>query len=115
MILSQIELITRLGEIITRGERHQDYDKVVELASLYRKLLTGEGMDTLMRRFDRREDEAMFKQRMRITQHITKTVSLNVKDVYHKIPRSNSVQRVIAYENNDNDKLLALNRKLRKF
>lgn len=115
MILSQIELITRLGEIITRGERHQDYDKVVELAKLYRKLLTGEGMDTLMRRFDRREDEAMFKQRMRITQHITKTVSLNVKDVYHKIPRSNSVQRVIAYENNDNDKLLALNRKLRKF
>jgi hypothetical protein len=57
----------------------------------------------------------MFAQRLRITQHITKTVSENVKDVYHKIPRSNSVQRFVGYEDNDNDKQSNLNTKLRNF
>lgn len=108
-------LINKLGEIITRGEKHRDYERTVELAELYRKMLTGEGMDTLMRRFDRREDDELFEQRKRITQHITKTVSQNVKDVYHKIPRSNSVQRFIGYEDNNVQKLKEINLKLSKF
>jgi len=72
-------------------------------------------MDSLMRKFDKREDNELFEQRKRITQHITKTVSQNIMDVYHKIPRSNSVQRVIAYQDNDTKKLKAINGKLRKF
>jgi hypothetical protein len=112
---SYLELIERLGLIISRKERHRDYERVVEKAELYRKLMTGENMDSLMRRFDKREDDELFAQRKRITQHITKTVSQNVKDVYHKIPRSNSVQRVIAYSNNDADKLAEINDKLGKF
>jgi len=115
MIYSESDMIIRLGEIITRKERHQDYERVVAKAELYRKLLTGEDMDSLMRQFDRREDDEMFAQRKRITQHITKTVSQNIMDVYHKIPRSNSVQRIIAYVNNDTDKLNLINEKLRKF
>ena len=109
------ELVVRLGEVISRSEYHQDYRRVVANAELYSKLLTGENMDSLMRQFDRREDAEMFEQRKRITQHITKTVSQNIMDVYHKIPRSNSVQRVISYANNDTDKLKAINGKLRKF
>lgn len=115
MILSEVDLIQRLGEIISRNERHPNYVRTVNLAILYRQLLTGENMDSLMRRFDQRESVELFEQRKRITQHITKTVSLNVKDVYHKIPRSNSVQRVIAYDDNNVDKLKQLNDKLSKF
>lgn len=110
-----LEMLQRLGDVIIRGERHPDYRRTVEKASLYRKLMTGEHMESLMRRFERREDEALFKQRMEITQHITKTVSQNVEDVFHKIPRSNSVQRVIAYESNDTEKLRQLNGTLDKF
>lgn len=115
MTSSKSEIVNRLGEIIARSERHQDYDRVVAKAVLYRKLLTGEDMDSLMRQFDRREDAEMFEQRKRITQHITKTVSQNIMDVYHKIPRSNSVQRIVAYTNNDTDKLKLINEKLKKF
>lgn len=109
------ELINRLGEIIARDERHQDYDRVVANADTYRKLLTGEDMDSLMRKFDLRESEDMFAQRKRITQHITKTVSQNVKDVYHKIPRSNSVQRFVGYADNNIERQKLLNDTLRKF
>ncbi|MFA6358879.1 MAG: hypothetical protein WCY09_09515, partial [Candidatus Omnitrophota bacterium] len=99
----------------SRDERHQDYTKVVENASLYRKLLTGENMDTLMHQFNMRESKELFDQRVAITQHITKTVSQNVKDVYHKIPRSNSVQRFVGYEDNDIERQKKLNDKLRTF
>ncbi len=109
------QMIERLGLVISRDEKHVDYERVCEKSTLYRKLMTGEDMDDLMRQFDRREDATAFDQRKRITQHITKTVSQNVKDVYHKIPRSNSVQRVIAYENNDSKKLIEFNGKLQKF
>ena len=68
-----------------------------------------------MRRFDRREDDDLFEQRKRITQHITKTVSQNVADVFYKIPRSNSVQRFIGYQNNDIVRLNQINTKLSKF
>lgn len=112
---SSNEMIERLGEIISRKETHQDYKKVVEKADLYRKLLTGENMDSLMRKFDLRESDELFEQRKAITQHITKTVAQNVIDVYHKIPRSNSVQRFIGYEDNDVEKLSAINNKLRHF
>lgn len=110
-----MSLLNTLGQIISRDERHRDYKRVCDLAALYRQLLTGENMDSLMRRFDRREDDELFEQRKRITQHITKTVSQNVKDVYHKIPRSNSVQRFIGYSDNNVDRLHEINGKLDKF
>ena len=109
------ELIIRLGQILVRGERHPDYARTVQHADLYRKIMTGENMESLMRRFDRREDEELFNQRVRITQHITKTVAQNVETVFHKIPRSNSIQKMIAYSNNDADKLRRLNDILSKF
>lgn len=111
------EIKSRLGEIIVRDERHRDYQTVCDHATLYRKLLTGEDMDSLMQQFVMRESTELFKQRIRITQHITKTVSQNVMDVYRKIPRSNSVQRFIGYtaSADDNEKLKELNKKLEGF
>lgn len=109
------EMMQQLAEIIANDQRHRDYAEVVENAELYRKLLTGKDMDSLMRKFDKREDDSLFEQRKRITQHITKTVSQNVIDVYKKIPRSNSVQRFIGYTDNDSEKLRELNNKLDTF
>ncbi len=112
---SQQYLVNRLAEIIRRGEKHVDYKRVNELSTLYNQLITGEEMDSLLFQFTPRESKEMFAQRMRITQHITKTVSQNVMDIFYKVPRSNSVQRVVAYKGNDITRLNELNSKLNEF
>lgn len=109
------ELILRLAQCIKREERHEYYERTVLLSDKYRKIVTGEDMDSLMIQFAPRETKEMFDQRKRITKHITKTVAQNVMDIFYKIPRSNSVQRNISYSDNNNDKLKAFNEKLSVF
>ncbi len=109
------QLIERLAQVIKRDERHPDYARVNELRELYTKLVTGENMDSLMLQFTPRETKEMFEQRKRITQHITKTVSQNVIDIFYKIPRSNSVQRNVSYSDNDTIKLKEFNSRLNEF
>lgn len=109
------EMIIRLAEIIRRDERHKDYKRVCDLSKLYTQLVTGEDMDELLHQFTPRESLEMFEQRKRLTQHITKTVSQNVMDIFYKVPRSNSVQRNIGYKDNDTARLKALNGLLLEF
>jgi hypothetical protein len=108
-------LLKQLSNTIRRNEEHQDYKRVNELAKLYNQLVTGEEMGSLLHQFTPRESREMFEQRMRITQHITKTVSQNVIDIYFKVPRSNSVSRVVTYADNNIDKLNEFNSKLNEF
>ena len=109
------DLVIRLSQAIRRKETHRDYEYVNELATLYLKLITGENMESLMQQFTPRESEDLFKQRCRITQHITKTISQNIMDIFFKIPRSNSVQRNISYTDSNTDKLKELNGILNEF
>jgi len=109
------ELIIRLAEIIRRDEKHKDYARVCALSKLYTQLVTGEDMDELLHQFTPRESLVMFEQRKRLTQHITKTVSQNVMDIFYKVPRSNSVQRNIGYKDNDTARLKELNGLLLEF
>jgi len=113
--MTSLDLINRLGEIIRRKERHRDYERVNKLKKLYTQLITGEDMDELLQQFTPRESVEMFQQRVRITQHMTKTVSQNVMDIFYKVPRSNSVQRSIAYKDNDVTRLHELNALLLEF
>ena len=87
----------KLIQIIKKQTRHQDYDRVVKLAQTYKKLYTGEDMDSLMRQFNRREADDAFTQRKLITQHITKSVFQNLIKPAYKVPRSNGVQRILMY------------------
>lgn len=112
---SQQYLVNRLAEIIRRSERHPDYKRVGDLSKLYSQLITGEDMGSLLFQFTPRESKEMFEQRMRITQHVTKTVSQNVMDIFYKVPRSNSVQRVVAYKDNNIKRLDEFNSKLNEF
>jgi len=52
----------------------------------------------------RRESEKEFNQRMRITQHITKTVFQNLIKPSYKIPRSNGALRILEYTNDTESK-----------
>lgn len=59
---------------IISKSKHQDYDRTCELSRKYRALMTGEDLDYLMRQFNRRESDAEFEQRKRITKHITPSI-----------------------------------------
>ena len=76
---------------------HKWYKRVTGLRSLYRKLITGEDMDSLMQQFNQRETRQMFEQRKRITKHITKTVAKGLIKPQYKVPRSNGVIRILEY------------------
>lgn len=91
-----------LFNVINNDIRHQDYNRVVNLASKYKSLVTGEEMDALMRRFDVHESTEAFDQRKKITTHITKSVSKNLIKPLYKVPRSNSAKRNISYANDSN-------------
>lgn len=54
-------------------------------------------MQPLMRQFNRRENDEAFKQRILITQHITKSVFQNLMKPAFKVPRSNSARRILFY------------------
>jgi len=93
-----MDYLKRFTEIINKDERHPYYQWTVDYAEKMRKLITGEDMESLMRQFDMREDKDLFKQRVRITQHITKSVAKNLMKPMKKVPRCNRSERIIVYE-----------------
>jgi hypothetical protein len=60
------DAVARLTPICLSGYTHPDYARTVELATLYRKLATGD-IGTLLQRFSRREDEHQFATRKQMT------------------------------------------------
>ena len=78
--------------------RHANHKRTVDLAKDYLAYETGAGLDEKLRQFVRRESVEMFKQRVKITQHITTTVVSSIKSVFRKTSRSN-YRRTIEYEN----------------
>lgn len=100
--MNEQQILERFFRVADKGERHPYYSRTTELATLYRTLVTGDGMDQLMRRFTRRESEAQFRQRQEITQHITSAVVENILDVFRKVPRSN-VRRELSYNGGNSD------------
>jgi hypothetical protein len=111
-------LIKTLTQIIDRDIRHENYTRVNELCNDYTALITGEKtlMQPLMRRFDRHESLEAFEQRVSITSHITQSVARNLMKPLYKIPRSNSVNRIVAYKEDKNgEKAKELEEILSKF
>lgn len=72
---------------------HQDYDRVVGLAQLYKILATGENIEPLLQRFIRREDEDMFEQRTRLTKIITPAVINSLRMPFNKVTRNKKVTK----------------------
>ena len=62
-----------------------------------RKLVTGDGLDTLLKQVVQREADEAYKQRKAITEHVITTTVKNLMDVTRKVPRAN-YQRVLSAE-----------------
>tara|TARA_R110000787_G_scaffold97665_4_gene201310 strand:+ start:8478 stop:10256 length:1779 start_codon:yes stop_codon:yes gene_type:complete len=92
-----MELQQILFNSVQNEVKHALYSHVVKKRELYRQLCAGVGLDKLLRQYVRREDDALFKQRVQLTQHIVTSVCKNLMDVYYKVPRSNSGRRLLSY------------------
>lgn len=110
-----MEYIDRLIDVIKSEIRHDHYNKVTAYALKMKKLITGEGVDSLMRRFTPRETPELFEQRKKITQHITKTVANNLIKPMYKIPRSNGAERMLEYAGGDQNKKTIMEKLLNNF
>ena len=102
-------------EIVHKGFRHQWHERTLELSKLYRALVTGDGLDELLKQFVQRESDDDFAQRKALTTHIATTVTSNIMDVFYKVPRSN-YQRILEHiGENGESKTIELEAKLAAF
>lgn len=99
-----------------KGNRHPYYDRVTKLSDKYLPLMTGEGIDELLKQFNPREDDEMFKQRKRITKSIVGGVSGKIKSPFEKVARSNNVTKKFMYRDEKKEgKLLKLEEVIEKY
>lgn len=94
------QALDRLLQVVVKGYRHTWYDRTCELAALYRKLATGDELDSLLKQYVKREDDDAFSQRVALTEHIVTSVVHNLMDVFYKVPRAN-YRRVLEHSAND--------------
>ena len=111
--MTKEELLIRFFEVAARNERHAFYDLTIARSKKYRQYVAGDNMDELLQQFVRREDKEMFKQRVALTKHITKSICKNLMDVFFKVPRSNTARRILSHQ--DEKKAGEINEILRKF
>ena len=73
---------------VSQKLKHEHYERVTHLTShYYRPMITGEGAEHLIRRFNMREDEAAYKQRLLLTQLITPAITNTLMSPARKVPK----------------------------
>jgi hypothetical protein len=85
--------IQTVEKLIATQEAHPDYDHVVELAQLYRRLITGKDVAPLLKRFARRETEELFEQRVNLTQIITPAMASSLQNPFFKVARNEKIKK----------------------
>lgn len=85
--------------LVAKKAKHVNYEHVVRLSrEYYRPLITGEGADHLIKRFNLREDEEAHKQRLRLTQLITPSITNTLMAPARKVPKVRPVVNSIEWE-----------------
>lgn len=97
MTLDEAKLL--INRMINKKEQHEDYERVVNLSNLYRRLITGDEIDKLLIQFVQREDKEMFEQRCRLTKSITPAVANGIMNPFSKVTRNNKVYKDIGVAN----------------
>ena len=86
-----------LIEIVKNNKTHQDYKRVTELAEKYFKLVTGKGIDTLLKQIITRETDEEFKQRTLITKSVCPAILNSTKLPFQKAVRKQPIVRKIEF------------------
>lgn len=93
-----------LRETITKDIKHPDYPRVCKIAEEYTKYVTGEDVGSLLRRFNPRESEEQFKQRVELTQAVTSDMANRLLTPMFKIGRSRADVSISWKNTQDSDK-----------
>ena len=104
-----------LGDVIKNKITHKDYKRVVELSNLYYKMVTGDGVDKLLKRIIKRETDDEFKQRADITSSIIPAILNSTKLPFQKATRKQPIVRRIDYESEADAKKLKLETFISKY
>lgn len=106
-----------LIDTITNKKFHKNYQRVTELSDLYKKLITGDKIDELLKQFVMREDDNLFAQRKTLTQAITPAVSSSLMNPFYKVGRSNSIVKELDFQSTEENesKLKNINEAISKY
>ena len=105
-----------LLDTVTNNKRHVDFDRVGELSDEYQLLITGKGIEKKLKRFNPREDEAMFEQRCRLTIPITPAVVSSIKKAFYKVPRTQPVsKKIMAKKDSFNEAVSEIEDRVKNF
>lgn len=93
-----------LIDVVKNNKTHQDYKRVTDLADKYFKLVTGNGIEKLLKQIIKRETDEEFKQRTDITKSVCPAILNSTKLPFQKAVRKQPIVRMIDINGNDNKK-----------
>lgn len=96
------QAINILNKHITTGKKHKDYDRVVALAKEYEDIFTGIGISKYIKQFRKREDSAMFKQRLEVFESVIPSAVSSVLQTFNKALTSSRI--IEHFSHSDNQK-----------
>ncbi|WP_187260753.1 hypothetical protein [Pontibacter beigongshangensis] len=109
------QALSILQDTIKYKRRHRDYERVTTLADLYHKLISGEGIESLLQQFSRRESDEEFQQRKALTVQITEPLAESIKSPFYRPGRLDNIKRALYYEQDNGTKREELEEVLAKF
>jgi len=96
--MNDMELISKLADIVRKKKTHKYYERVCKLATLYKQIMTNEDTDPLFRQVVKREESEWFEQRKRLTNLVLMPISNHIRQPLTKVSRSNDLKREIKYK-----------------
>lgn len=116
MKLDRQQATVTVEATIEKNLRHADYARTVYLADLYKKLITGANIDSLLIQFNPRENAVAFEQRKRITKVTTPAMASSIMKPFYKVPRTDRVvKKIIPVEKNNTEIVTRIQEKLDLF
>ncbi len=104
-----------LVDVVKNNKTHQDYQRVVDLASKYFKLVTGNGIEKLLQKIITRETDEEFAQRTAITKSVCPAILNSTKLPFQKATRKQPIVRMIDFEGDAETKKLKLENHISRY
>lgn len=93
-------------DAIENKTTHANYRRVCNLAKIYAQLITGESIVDLLNRFQKREDDETFKQRVQLTTTTVESLSKSVMNPFEKVLRTDPLVKRIESKDESNIDIL---------
>ena len=96
--------LLKLTKIVTDNIKHQDYERVTELADIYYKMVSGDDISELLHKITRRETDEEYEMRKLITNSVIPPTLASTKLPFQKTVRTKAKKRIIKWDKTDDEK-----------